>query len=47
VDYGIVVASIEECYSKDPWHEVIILNEYDILVLLSPEAEINKRTLGA
>ena len=36
VDYGISVTSIERFYVEGPWHDVIILNEYDLIVNHSP-----------
>jgi hypothetical protein len=32
VDYGITVTSISKLYVEGPWHDVIILNEYDLIV---------------
>jgi len=32
IDYGITVTSIDRLYVDGPWHEVIIINEYDLIV---------------
>lgn len=32
VDYGITVTSIDRLYLEGPWHEVMILNEYDLII---------------
>ena len=36
VDYGITVTSIQRLYMEGPWHEVVILNEYDNILLEAP-----------
>lgn len=36
VDYGISVTSIERLYLEGPLHDVIILNEYDLIANQSP-----------
>ena len=36
IDYGITVTSIDRLYVDGPWHEVIIINEYDHIVNQSP-----------
>lgn len=36
VDFGISVTSIERLYSEGPWHNVIIINEYDIILEQHP-----------
>ena len=32
VDYNITVKSISSLYSEGPWHEIVILNEYDNII---------------
>jgi len=36
VDYGITVTSIQRLFMEGPWHEVVILNEYDNILLEAP-----------
>ena len=36
MDYGITVTSIDRLYVEGPWHDVIILNEYDLIANQSP-----------
>lgn len=36
VDYAITITSIDLLYQEGPWNEVIILNEYDLIVNDSP-----------
>ena len=36
VDYSITVTSIQRLYKEGPWHEVVILNEYDNILLGAP-----------
>ena len=36
VDYSITVTSIQRLYEEGPWHEVIILDEYDSILQSSP-----------
>jgi hypothetical protein len=36
VDFGITITSIERLYQEGPWHEVVILNEYDHIIHQSP-----------
>ena len=36
VDYGITVTSISRLYKEGPWHEIVILDEYDNILQYSP-----------
>ena len=36
IDYTIAVTSIEQLYSEGQWHEVVILNEYNLILHHSP-----------
>ena len=36
VDYSITVTSIQRLYMEGPWHEVVILNEYDNILIGTP-----------
>ena len=32
VDYNITVTSISRLYREGPWHEIVILDEYDNII---------------
>lgn len=32
LDYAITVTSIDRFYADGPWHEVVIINEYDLII---------------
>ena len=36
IDYNISVTSISRLYREGPWHEIVILNEYDNIIQQDP-----------
>ena len=36
VDYAITVTTIKRLFEEGPWHEIIIINEFDIIFSQSP-----------
>ena len=36
IDYNISVTSISRLYREGPWHEIVILNEYDNIIQHNP-----------
>jgi hypothetical protein len=36
VDYAITVTTIKRLFEEGPWHEIIIINEFDVIFSQSP-----------